>query len=346
MNHITPDDQNSQKRSRRLISLRIQLLVGFTLVFTGVFAGAYYWFYRFATETALNRIKEDLVDTMKAAADGIDGDMLLDLAEEAPPRPEGYENVDDPRYWEHVEWLATVEYVEPRAYVYTYIAGPEPNTVVFIGSGSAANQQREFDGAEFLQYYEPTTRIYDGLSQLTISDSPYEDKWGSWITGYMPVENSLDEPLTAIGVDFRADYVREVQSRIRGYTFTAFGITYILLFVLVYIASDVFTQPVVHLTRAAEQIGEGDYEQDLSPLHKRRIYDEMSALALVFESMVEKVRQREETLKQQVSELRIEIDQRKRQKQVREIVETDFFQDLQAKAKTIRSRHRDQAPDE
>jgi methyl-accepting chemotaxis protein len=343
MNHTTPDKPNPKKRSRRLISLRIQLLVGFTLVFTGVFTGAYYWFYRFATETALYRIKEDLLDTMRAAANGVDGDVMLELAEVAPARPEGYDDVTDPRYREHVEWLATVEYIEPRAYVYTYVAGPEPNTVVFIGSGSAANTQREFDGAEFLQYYEPTTRIAEGLNQLTVSDTPYEDDWGSWITGYMPVSNSLDEPVTAIGVDFRADYVKQVQSRIRGYTFTAFGTTYIVLFILVYIFSDVFTKPVVHLTRAAEQIGEGDYDQNLTPLHERRIYDEMSALAQVFELMVGKVRQREETLKQQVSELRIEIDQRKRQKQVREIVETDFFQDLQAKAKTIRSRHRETA---
>jgi len=36
--------------------------------------------------------------------------------------------------------------------------------------------------------------------------------------------------------------------------------------------------------------------------------------------------------------LRIEIDEGKRQKQVDEIVETDFFQDLQAKARAIRTR--------
>jgi CHASE3 domain sensor protein len=47
---------------------------------------------------------------------------------------------------------------------------------------------------------------------------------------------------------------------------------------------------------------------------------------------------REQSLKQQIQQLRIEIDEVKRQKQVSEIVDSDFFQDLQAKARLIRSR--------
>ena len=47
---------------------------------------------------------------------------------------------------------------------------------------------------------------------------------------------------------------------------------------------------------------------------------------------------REQGLKQQIEKLRIEIDEVKRQKQVSEIVDTDFFRDLQAKARAMRGR--------
>ena len=47
---------------------------------------------------------------------------------------------------------------------------------------------------------------------------------------------------------------------------------------------------------------------------------------------------RERNLRQQIQQLRIEIDEVKRQQQVSEIIETDFFQDLQDKAKRIRRR--------
>jgi CHASE3 domain sensor protein len=55
---------------------------------------------------------------------------------------------------------------------------------------------------------------------------------------------------------------------------------------------------------------------------------------------------REQKLKQEIRQLRIEIDEVKRQKQVEEIVETDFFQDLKAKAQEIRKRGRRSKPDE
>jgi DNA-binding protein H-NS len=66
--------------------------------------------------------------------------------------------------------------------------------------------------------------------------------------------------------------------------------------------------------------------------------DEISTLAEVFALMVSKVKQREESLKQQVTELKIEIDEVKRKKQVSEIVDSDFFHDLQTKARRLRSR--------
>jgi CHASE3 domain sensor protein len=49
---------------------------------------------------------------------------------------------------------------------------------------------------------------------------------------------------------------------------------------------------------------------------------------------------REQGLRQEIKQLRIEIDEVKRQQEVTEIIETDFFQDLQAKARTIRERGR------
>lgn len=47
---------------------------------------------------------------------------------------------------------------------------------------------------------------------------------------------------------------------------------------------------------------------------------------------------REQSLRQEIRQLRIEIDEVKRQQQVSEIVDTDFFQDLQARARAMRGR--------
>jgi len=49
---------------------------------------------------------------------------------------------------------------------------------------------------------------------------------------------------------------------------------------------------------------------------------------------------REEGLRQEIQKLRIEIDEVKRQEQVSEIVDSDFFQDLRARAGNLRKRKR------
>lgn len=55
------------------------------------------------------------------------------------------------------------------------------------------------------------------------------------------------------------------------------------------------------------------------------------------ERLLAAVQRREARLKQQIEMLKIEIDEVKREKQVSEIVETDFFQNLKEKAATMRA---------
>jgi nitrate/nitrite-specific signal transduction histidine kinase len=64
--------------------------------------------------------------------------------------------------------------------------------------------------------------------------------------------------------------------------------------------------------------------------------DELGQLARVFQSMTTQIQQREQKLKQQVEELKIEIDQTRRVQQVSQITQTEYFQELKKKAKKMR----------
>lgn len=61
-----------------------------------------------------------------------------------------------------------------------------------------------------------------------------------------------------------------------------------------------------------------------------------SAFLSSFFKMVEGVKKREEDLKQQVQQLTIEIDEVKRQRAVKELTETEFFEQLQTTARKLR----------
>lgn len=97
------------------------------------------------------------------------------------------------------------------------------------------------------------------------------------------------------------------------------------------------TQPVVRLTEAAEAVEAGTCDPaSLEGVALRQ--DKLGQLARVFQNMAREVQLREQRLKAQVQELSIEIDRSREARQVAEITETDYFQQLQAKARTLRAR--------
>ena len=333
-------NENAPKKRIYNISLRVKLLIGFTFLFSLVFAIAFYWFYNFATDMAMNKISDELTSIITGTASQLNVDEFQAIVNEAQPNAAGYS--DDPRFWDHVHFLRTIKLsVNPNMGIYTYIKGDLPNEVIFIGSSGA----EVGSGVKFREHFVPTFRpdtIMTGLHETNILLNSYPDDWGKWISGYTPIINSQGEYVGGLGADYPATYVQDVRKAIQDKIVIAFAITYITIFIFVFYISRTLTRPITSLTRLAEQIGEGHYENtnELDQLSKGRITDEIGTLARVFAIMVSKVYQREQTLRLQVEQLKIEIDQVKQQKQVSEIVETDFFKDLVDKANTIRNRSR------
>jgi HAMP domain-containing protein len=110
-----------------------------------------------------------------------------------------------------------------------------------------------------------------------------------------------------------------------------------------YLLASYIIRPVFVVTDVAASIEEAKWE--LEPLDKiAGRSDEVGQLARVFRGMAQEVRTRERQLKQQIRELTIQIDQTKKETQVQEIVESDFFQDLQTRAEKLRRNRR--KPDE
>jgi hypothetical protein len=335
--------EGAAKAKRKLfISMRWQLLIGFTVLFSVVFAIAFYWFYSFSTETALKKIEDDLLNTIKGAALTIDGDELVRLNQIAEPNEAG--GSDHPLYISKLDWLETIHKIEPRAWPYLYIKGADNHEGIFLVDLQIRYHPDR--AAPFKYAFQNPEKSVPGLDQLELNMNDngvfdiYEDEFGQWVSAYAPIKNSAGENVGAMGIDFEAEYVNQVRQSILNKIFVAFILTYTGLFALVYLVTRALTQPIQKLTLAAALVGEGDYEQDFSRFTGSRVQDEMGKLAEVFTAMVEKVYKREQTLIRQVQELRIEIDESKKKSQVSEIVDTEFFKELQTRAELMRSRRR------
>lgn len=96
-----------------------------------------------------------------------------------------------------------------------------------------------------------------------------------------------------------------------------------------------YIQQIGHITAAAEALETGVYTtQSLENVCGRD--DALGTLARVFRKMADEIQAREERLTRHVQELQIEVDQARRALDVQNIVETDFFRNLQERAKQMR----------
>src|SRR3989440_7572164 len=100
-----------------------------------------------------------------------------------------------------------------------------------------------------------------------------------------------------------------------------------------------YLQQVGRVTAAAAAIKTNTFQPESLDEVARRS-DELGQLALVFQEMARQVYAREQQLQQQVHQLRIEIDQERSAREVAEITESDYFQQLLGKAEELRNRAR------
>ena len=100
-----------------------------------------------------------------------------------------------------------------------------------------------------------------------------------------------------------------------------------------------YLQQVGRVTAAAAAIKANTFQPESLDEVARRS-DELGQLALVFQEMARQVYAREQQLQRQVQQLRIEIDQERRAREVADITESEYFQRLLGKADELRKRTR------
>jgi DNA-binding response OmpR family regulator len=96
-----------------------------------------------------------------------------------------------------------------------------------------------------------------------------------------------------------------------------------------------YLEQVGRLTAAATAVEDGAFEpMSLAAVSSRE--DALGQLARTFQRMATEVRAREDRLRAEVRELRIEIDAGRQAQKVAEITDTDFFRDLRERAPELR----------
>lgn len=96
-----------------------------------------------------------------------------------------------------------------------------------------------------------------------------------------------------------------------------------------------YLEQVEHVIEAAGALEAGTFEQAALEVVAAR-EDALGLLARTFARMATEVRAREERLRAEVAELRIEIDEARQARRVEEITSSDYFRDLRDRASDLR----------
>jgi hypothetical protein len=83
-----------------------------------------------------------------------------------------------------------------------------------------------------------------------------------------------------------------------------------------------------------KQVSAGEYEETFAPKHNQD--QTLSTLAAEFAKMAAMVQQREKELQLEIAQLKIEINETKRNEDVQEIKKSDYFRSIQEQVKAMR----------
>lgn len=255
------------------------------MIFSVVFAGAFYWFYTFTTDKTISRLRDDLRSTLEGAVEGMDVEELMALYEEGQRNEKGFS--DDPRYKNQMEWFETVKSIEPRAWLYSFVVD-HPSDVRHAGKSALFSSDGQLivdlsqtetvylvdlwsnydpkKAVSFLQSDTTSSRAIQAMELGELIEEPhiYSDEWGTWMSAFAPLRDDEGKIVAVLGLDIEADYVFHLQERIRNRVLISFIITYGILFVLIYVLSGILTRNLTELTHSAKLIAAGNYDQSLN----------------------------------------------------------------------------------
>ena len=305
------------------LTIRTKLLLVFMSVFTVFLLGVFLWFQQFSTQQMMNELQQNLIVSAGTAASMIDADQHTRLFESG----ESY----DADYQEISEILELVRDSNPRlitAYTAVKSSSGDPNELIFV-----VEAEEDVLGEPYTSTSPEMIQAFDG----PIADASLRtDEYGTTLSGYAPIMDEAGNTVAIVGVDMDASDILAMQRSVRTVSIVVFLITFAGVFAAATVTSGAITKSLTRITDAARDL---ENDQPYNPTLLDDLAtgkDEIGILAHVFDEMAEKVYKRQEKLKQEVAALRIEIDQAKREKQVSDIVETDFFKDLKAKSTAMR----------
>ena len=183
----------------RIFPLFEALFIGFSVFFAIFFTT--YFIYHHALNAQKGEIKEGLLRTAQVVATFIDGDQHKLFTDANQEQTDSYKTSIRP-------FEAALKADRSIKYLYTAII--KDNKVYFIldptPEGDADGDGVDDKAHIMDEYTEASSEIIQALKhqKVVVSEEPYSDRWGSFVSGYIPFYDSKGDFSGVLGIDIEA----------------------------------------------------------------------------------------------------------------------------------------------
>jgi methyl-accepting chemotaxis protein len=237
--------------SFRSFRAKVTLVLVLSMLFVGVMNN--FLIYKFALDSQLDALRNQLMIIAQTAALTIDADTLMKV----PLNPEG---ANTPQYKNIVRKLQKIKEINlPIKYIYTMTKTEEKGIWQFIVDPTPLDEEdASYPGDKYnVARFPEMLKVFDNPS----ADKKLEvDEWGVTLSGYAPIRDKKGKAAAMLGVDVTADDVYLTQREVhkRAVFVLVLGIMFSLS--LGMLISNRIADPIRKLAEGTRRIAKGDLQ--------------------------------------------------------------------------------------
>jgi HAMP domain-containing protein len=228
------------------------------------------FFYVNAIDSIVHSLRSRLQNSAALLSQGIDA---LNLEGIRSP-----DDVKDTGYVDTLNKLRRLRRSNPDI-AFLYIMRKIDDRIVFVVDSDETDQQ----ALPGRQYTDAPDLMHSGFTTPAVTDKPYRDEWGVFLSGFAPLRNGDGKYL--IGIDMRADEVDRKLHEIRFTGLLSLLASLLLALLFALYLSKSLTGRINPMIRRCQQIAMGRFDGTIT----MRAFDEFDDLISAFNTMGEEL---------------------------------------------------------
>ncbi|MBI4707380.1 MAG: HAMP domain-containing protein [Candidatus Omnitrophica bacterium] len=259
------------------IGLRFKLTIIFLSLVIFVLGATSLLTYRRVIFQQKQELRAKILDLVKLSAQLLDGDKISQILPV-------HASVETASYQEIKQILIRIRDIDPLIdSAYIMIKTDKPDVLQFlVDSGDRKNVVADC-GENYSITHVP--QMKDAFRSALVDKELNSDKWGTWLSGYAPILNSVGNPVALVCLDVAAGSIKQMQLLMAKRFLSVFLVGILLSLVLGWLFALSITLPLRNLKAGVKELEQGNLGSEVTVTSK----DEIQDLAESFNQMSKKL---------------------------------------------------------